>query len=115
MVDTSVLGGGKASREAADRAAPNEEQTMLRGRLKMVTKKARWEWADKTVTTSNVWDVAKWRHGRKLTSIATLKQPDGELTFEPEEMADILATRFFVQEPGNIDEAQWDDPPPREE
>ena len=29
----------------------------------MVTKKAHQEWADKTVTTSNVWDVTKWRHG----------------------------------------------------
>ena len=81
----------------------------------MVTKKAHQEWVDKMVTTSNVWDIAKWRHGHKLTSITTLKKPDGELTFDPEEMADILATHFFVQEPSNIDEAQWDDPPPREE
>ena len=44
-----------------------------------------------------------------------LKKPDGELTFDPEEMADILATRFFIQEPGNVEEAQWDDPPSWEE
>ena len=105
----------RASQDAAGRLAPNQEQTALRGRLKMVTKKVRREWADKMVTTSNVWDVAKWQHGRKLSTIAALKKPDGTLTFDPEEMADILATRFFVQEPSDVEESQWDDPPSQEE
>ena len=55
----------------------------------------------------------KWQYGRKLSTISALCDPSGDLTFEPTDMVDILAQRFFTQEPGNIAVSQPDDPPPR--
>ena len=80
-----------ASRAAADAGQDNATQTTLRQTLKRVTKKAKREWADKAVMEGNVWNVVKWRHGRKLSTISALRDPDGDLTFEPTDMADILA------------------------
>ena len=58
----------------------------------------------------NIWEVAKWRHGQKSSDIAALRNVDGSLTFEPEEMARILAERFFVQDPGDVTVSQCNDP-----
>ena len=102
-----------ASWEAAATGSDNATQTALQLTLKWVTKKVKWVWADKAVTEGNVWDVAKWRHGRKLSTISALQDPGGDLTFKPADMAHILAWQFFTQEPGNIVVSQPDDPPPQ--
>ena len=81
--------------------------------LKTATCKAKRSWADHMVTTGDVWKVAGWHHGRRMAHIAALRQSDGELTFEPAEMAEILAARFFTKDAGNIALHQHDDPEPR--
>jgi hypothetical protein len=104
-----------ALQRAAEAHADEEERKRARKRLKAVTRDAKRKWADKIVTEGNVWDVAKWRHGRKTTSIAALKRPDGQLTFDHTEMTDILSRRFFSADTGRIATNHEDDPPPRPE
>ncbi|KAF8269213.1 hypothetical protein EI94DRAFT_1799495 [Lactarius quietus] len=58
--------------------------------------------------------VAKWRHGRKLNTIAALRAgEDGTLTFDHKHVAGILARRFFTTDPGAVPLIQPDDPPAR--
>ena len=97
-------------REASSRGAPQEETTTLRKELTRVTRRAKREWADNVVANGNIWEVAKWRHGRRSSNIAALRDTDNALTFEPETMARILAERFFVQDTRNVDTVQHDDP-----
>jgi hypothetical protein len=82
--------------------------------LKWVTKKAKQEWADNIVTGGNVWEVARWRNGRKNSQITGIRTSESELTFEPEKMAETLAERFFAKDPGPIPTAFDNDPEPRE-
>ena len=56
--------------------------------------------------------MAKWRHGRRSSDIAALRDHDDNLTFEPETMARILAERFFVQDTRCVQISQHDDPSP---
>lgn len=93
--------------------APQEETTLLRKELTRITQKAKREWADNVVAKGNIWEVAKWRHGRQNSEIAALRDTDDSLTFEPELMARILAKRLFVQDTEDVVVAQHDDPPPR--
>ena len=99
-------------RAAGTRHASQEENTALRKELTRVTRKAKREWADNVVAKGNIWEVAKWRHGRRSSDIAALRDQDGNLTFEPDAMARILADRFFVQDTGLVQVIQHNDPPP---
>ena len=100
-----------ALRDAGARNAPQEECTSLRKELTRVTQRAKREWADKVVSKGNVWEVAKWRHGRRNADIAALRDSDNTLTFDPEKMSRILAERFFVKDSGEVAISQSDDPP----
>lgn len=99
-------------KSAGTRHASQEETTALRKELTRVTRQAKREWADKIVTNGKIWEVAKWRHGRRSSDIAALRDTNDSLTFEPESMARILAERFFVQDTGDVKVVQHDDPPP---
>ena len=81
--------------------------------LHRVTISAKCTWADWTVTTANVWDVAKWRHSHKSSAISALQDTDGSLVFDTDRVAALLTARFFVDDPSNICLHQPDDPPPR--
>ena len=91
-----------------------EEGRRLAAELKRVTRRAKRTWADHVVTTGDLWDVAGWRHGRRMSRIAALRTSTGDLTFDPAEMAELLADRFFTKDSGSIDTRQDDDPPPRQ-
>jgi hypothetical protein len=39
---------------------------MLGLALKKVTRKAKQEWANEYITAAKMWEVAAWRHGRRL-------------------------------------------------
>ena len=95
----------------AVRSAGGDERDDAVRALCRTTTVAKRTWADRGVTSGNVWDVAKWRHGRKSSAIAALREPDSSLTFESERMAALLADRFFTQDPGDIALHQADDPP----
>ena len=99
-----------ALREASARSASQEECTALRKDLTRTTRRAKREWADNVVPNGNIWEVAKWRHGRRQSDIAALHDTDNMLTFDPEAMARILAEHFFVQDNGEVAVVQHDDP-----
>lgn len=81
--------------------------------LKHTVRVSKCEWADRYITTTNVWEVATWRHGRKQNRIPALRGPDGELHFEHNTMMDLLADRFFAKDLGTIPTTFVDDPPSR--
>ena len=102
----------QAVREAIAEDDVDRRQTTQRT-LKKTVKASKRKWADTLVTTGDVWEVAKWRHGRKANTIAALRKDNGDLTFEHEEVADLLAQRFFTTDPGDVPLMQHDDPPAR--
>ena len=82
--------------------------------LKKVVRSAKRNWADQYITTANIWEVAAWRHSCHSSHIPALIGNDGQLTFDHEEMAGILSTRFFAEESLNIPIKFNDDPEPRD-
>jgi hypothetical protein len=98
----------------ASASGVEEDIKSANANLKRVTKKAKREWADNIVTGGNIWEVARWRNGRKNSQITGICTSESELTFEPEKMAETLAERFFAKDPGPIPTSFNNDPEPRE-
>ena len=98
--------------QALQVVATDEELRACNLTLKRVVRRAKREWADRYITTANIWEVAAWRHGRRSSHIPALRNEDGTLTFDHEEMSGILASRFFAEDCGLIPEHFPDDPPP---
>ena len=82
--------------------------------LKKAVHKAKHMWADSKITSSNVWEVAAWRHGRRMTIIPALKGEEDELVYNHKDMANILSKRFFAKDTGQVPLDLPDDPEPRE-
>src|SRR5712672_1462330 len=80
----------------------NAQTTKARGtaqaRLKGTVRVAKRKWADEYIEKSKLWDVAAWRHGRKISKVPSLQGPDG-LVHSHEEVANILSQRFFPHAP----------------
>lgn len=96
--------------QATETQDPNEIKRCRRC-LKAVIKSAKHTWADEIILNGNVWDVAKWRHGQKLTNIPALRDADGSLTFDQNRMTSLLKQRFFVDESTSITARHPDDLP----
>jgi len=80
--------------------------------LKRTVKKAKREYYDNIVTNGKIWEVAKWRLGRRMSGIPALRLANGALSFDQREISDTLAARFFVEDLDEIEVAQHDDPAP---
>jgi hypothetical protein len=48
-----------------------------------------------TDSLTPIWDVAKWRHGRRESLIRPILSPSGDLTADFNSMAQIFKARFF--------------------
>ena len=92
-------------------ALDREEKARALKALKVTTRRAKREWADALIQRSDVWEVAKWRHGRRQSGIPAIRLDHGELTYEHEEMAEALSRRFFAEERDPIPLTFPDDPP----
>jgi hypothetical protein len=103
----------KAAHTLRDATTP-EDSRLLHKALKQITKRAKMEWANEYITAANVWEVAAWRHGRRSSHIAALRDANGDLTFDHEIMADTLSRRFFAETRDTIPESFPDDPAPKE-
>ena len=90
----------------------DEDRDLAVRNLKKVTKKAKREWADEYIQKAGVWDLAQWRHGRRLTKVSTLRNGEGDLVADHAEMANLLATRFFNDDPSPVNPHFHDDPAP---
>jgi Reverse transcriptase (RNA-dependent DNA polymerase) len=64
--------------------------------LRMTIREAKREWVDKLIEDPDVsiWDLAKWRKGRRLREIPPITGKSG-LTHDPELMSSIFENRFF--------------------
>jgi hypothetical protein len=95
-------------REAPDPAT----RKTAHGRLKGTVRSAKRSWADEYIEKTQLWEVAAWRHGRRLSKVPSLQGPNG-LVHAHEDIADILSQRFFPQTPPGVEAHFPDDPPPR--
>jgi endonuclease/exonuclease/phosphatase (EEP) superfamily protein YafD len=72
--------------------------------LRMTIRNAKREWVDSLIDNPNVslWDMAKWRKGRRLKEIPPIMTPDG-LSHDPGLMSDAFLGRFFLLETHHSD------------
>ena len=99
---------------AVQQAPDDETRRAMDHVLKRAVRKAKRTWADSKITSSNVWEVAAWRHSRRMTIIPALKGEEDELVYDHEGMANILSKRFFAKDTGQVPMDLPDDPEPRE-
>jgi hypothetical protein len=92
-------------------AIEEEERKACDKKLKQVTRYAKWDWANKFINESNIWEVAAWRHGRRSSHIPALVDHHGTLTYDHQGMADLLSERFFTEAREDIPTSFPDDPP----
>ncbi len=85
-------------------------RAITQARLKGTVRAAKRKWADEYIENANLWEVAGWRHRRRITKVPSLKGPDG-LVHAHEEVADILSQRFFAKVPPKVEPCFHDDPP----
>ena len=88
-----------------------ETRSLAQARLKGTVRAAKRKWADEYIEQAQLWDVAAWRHGRRLTKVPSLQGPEG-LVHSHEGVADILSQRFFPRSPQEVNPHFPDDPPP---
>jgi hypothetical protein len=108
--------GCTAAAEALKVASAGGEEEVIKQantHLRKVTKTAKREWADNIISEGQVWEVARWRHGRKQSQITAICTLSSQLTFDNNEMAEVLAEQFFAKDPGPIQTSFPNNPPPR--
>jgi hypothetical protein len=104
----------KAAAKAMREGFWTEEEAQLTNKhLKKVVREAKCNWANKYISTANIWEVAAWRHGRCSSLILALCNREGQLIYNHKGMASLLSTRFFTEEGGSVPTSFHDDPDPR--
>jgi hypothetical protein len=91
-------------------ARGTEAKGTAQKRLKGAVRAAKRQWADDLIGKSNLWDVASWRHGRRVSKVPSLRGPEG-LVHSHDEVADIISQRFFARAPPQVATRFHDDPP----
>ena len=89
-----------------------EDRKRQSARLRAVARKAKRKWADEVIGKSNLWEVATWRHGRKMNKVPPLRTEEG-LAHTHADIAKVLSRRFFVEAPPAVPTRLEDDPPIR--
>ena len=93
------------------RAAESEEERKRQSaRLQAAARKAKRSWADEVIGKSNLWEVATWRHGRRMNKVPPLRVGEG-LAHSHADIAQTLSNRFFVDAPPEVPRRMEDDPP----
>ena len=82
---------------------------VAQARLKGTVRAAKRRWADEHIEKANLWDVAAWRHGRRVSKVPSLRGPDG-LVHSHDEVAELLSQRFFAKTPPLVARRFHDDP-----
>jgi hypothetical protein len=86
-------------------------QTAAHTRLKGAIHAAKRKWADDYIEKAQLWDIAAWRHRRRISKIPSLRGANG-LAHAHKEMTNIFAQHFFPQTPPTVDMHFPDNPPP---
>ena len=95
-------------RNAKDMEARDVAQRRLKGMVRV----AKRQWANELIETADLWDVAAWRHGHKVSKVPSLRGPKG-LVHSYDKIAELLSQRFFAKSPPQVTARFHDDPPPR--
>ena len=104
----------EAARAARGANTPEDRAEVARN-LKRIIQRRKREWADQYIASANIWEVAAWRHGRKTANIPALRDEEGHMHYDHQDMADMLANRFFAPDKGPIPTRFEDDPETRVE
>ena len=104
----------EAARAVRGANSPEDRAEVARN-LKRIIQRRKREWADQYIASTNIWEVAAWRHGRKTANIPALRDEEGNMHYDHQEMADMLANRFFAPDKGPIPTRFEDDPEARAE
>ena len=72
---------------------------------------AKRQWADVYIEKTQLWELAVYQHGCKVSKVLLLQGPDG-LVHIYEEVADILSQCLFPQIPPSVASVFKDNPPP---
>ena len=67
-----------------------ESWKIANSRLRGTVDAANPKWADEYIAQAQLWDVAAWRHGCRLSKVPLLRGPEG-LVHAHEDVADILS------------------------
>jgi Endonuclease-reverse transcriptase len=72
--------------------------------LRMTIRNAKREWVDSLIDNPDVslWDMAKWRKGRRLKDVPPIMRSEG-LSHDPGLMSDTFLSRFFLLESHHTD------------
>jgi hypothetical protein len=92
-------------------AETTEDRKRHSAHLRAAARKAKRKWADDVIGKSNLWEVATWRHGRRMNKIPPLRAEAG-LAHTHSDISQILSSRFFVEAPPEVPNRLEDDPPP---
>jgi hypothetical protein len=95
---------------SAETQEDRKRQTAL---LRAAARKAKRKWADGVIGKSNLWEVATWRHGRRMNKVPPLRAGE-RLAHEHADISHILSERFFVAAPPPVPLRMDDDPPLRD-
>ena len=96
--------------QAVHAAPPGEAKDIALATLCKAVRKAKRSWADGIIRNGNLWEAAKWRHGRHVTKIPSV-QGRGDLVHAHNEMANIFQDRFFGAQPPAVQTDLADDQP----
>jgi hypothetical protein len=100
---------------AADlRTARDQDRQATRRALKKATTKAKHEWANSILANANgeeLWRVAKWCHGHRVSFIPAILTNQGLASDDPSK-AEAFRARFFNDQPPVVPANFPDDPPP---
>jgi Reverse transcriptase (RNA-dependent DNA polymerase) len=94
------------------RAQTTETRGIAQARLKGTVRVVKRQWVDDYIEKSQLWELAMWRHGQRVSKVPSLQGPEG-LVHIHEEIADILSQQFFPQAPPRVETFFGDDPPPQ--
>jgi len=100
--------------QAVHAAHTGEAKDIASAALRTAVRKAKRSWADDIIRSGNLWEAAKWRHGRRVTKIPSVRNEEG-LVHTHEDMAHIFRDRFFASRPPEVQLDMEDDPPPAPE
>ena len=87
-----------AAAQTVHSAPPGEAKDIASAAFRSAVRKAKRSWANGIIRNGNLWEAAKWRHGRRVTKIPSVRNEEG-FVHSPGEMANVFENRFFSTQP----------------
>jgi len=88
-----------------------EDCKILSSQLRVAARKAKRKWADEVIGKLKLWEVATWRHGRRMNKVPPLRTENG-LVHSHGDISQILSNRFFNADPTPVSTQHENAPKP---